>query len=127
MLTSDIQLVAADVTSTPFSRLRRLFKLLDQPFLGPVKVQNREFNSWLADEANRHVRLLDRTLREAHGAAKTRDDAEVLRKAAVILFRSEPQDPYTLQLLLKIFNAEQDAESLQNYFLQRRRAVERGH
>ncbi len=127
LVTSDIKLLRDDEASPPFSRLRRLVKLLDQPFLGPVKVQSREFNSWLADEAKRHVWLLEHTLREAHGDAKTRDDAEVLRKAAVILFRSEPQDPDTLQLLLKIFNAEQDVESLQNYFLQRKGAVERGH
>jgi TolB-like protein/DNA-binding SARP family transcriptional activator len=126
LLTSDIQLVRKDETSAPFARLRRLVKLLDQPFLGPVKIQSREFRSWVVDEGNRHVELLERTLREAHGDAQTRDDAEVLRKAAVILFRSEPQDPETLQLLLKIFNAEQDVESLQTYFAKRRGSIERG-
>ncbi len=126
-LTSDIQLVREDrAAGTAFARLRRLVKLLDQPFLGPVKCQSREFKSWVVDEGNRHVELLERTLREAHGDARTRDDAEVLRKAAVILFRSEPQDPETLQLLLKIFNAEQDVESLQNYFAKRRGSIERG-
>ncbi len=125
-LTSDSQLVADDEASPPFSSLRRLVKLLDQPFLGPVKVQSREFKSWLVDHANRNIELLERTLREAHGDAQTRDYSEVLRKAAVILFRSEPQDPETLQLLLKIFNAEQDVESLQNYFARRRSSIERG-
>jgi TolB-like protein/DNA-binding SARP family transcriptional activator len=126
VLTSDIALVRDDETLAAFPRLRRLVKLLDQPFLGSVKAQSRDYKAWLVDEANRHVELLERTLRQAHGEAQTRDDAEVLRKAAVILFRSEPQDPETLQLLLKIFNAEQDVESLQNYFAKRRGTIERG-
>ncbi len=126
LLSSDFQLLRDDEASAPFARLRQLVKLLDQPFLGPIKFQSRDLKSWVVDQTNRHVALLERTLRQAHGDAQTRDDAEVLRKAAIILFRSEPQDPETLQLLLKIFNAEQDVASLQNYFANRRSSIELG-
>ncbi|QKK24060.1 hypothetical protein [Rhizobium hidalgonense] len=118
-LSSDILLAEAEEVE-PFSRLRQLVALMNQPFLGPVHSHSRHFQRWLAERENYHIELLGNTLRTAYPLAQSRKDAELLRKAAVILFRTEPKDTETLQLLIRIFNAEEEVESLRSYFEQRR-------
>ncbi|KQV68458.1 hypothetical protein [Rhizobium sp. Root1220] len=125
-LASDLSLAEESDTSEPITRLKRFLKLMEQPFLGPVNCQSREFRRWVAERENRNVGLLEDALRAAYQVKQTREEADFLRRAAIILFRSEPKDPDTLKLLIQIFNAEEEVESLQNYFEQRRTSISRG-
>lgn len=109
----------------PFSRLRQLVTLMNQPFLEPVHNHSRQFQRWLAERENFHNELLAHTLRTASQLAPSQKESELLRKAAVILFRTEPKDPETLQLLIRIFKAEGEVESLRSYFEQRRSSTAR--
>ncbi|MBB4238134.1 hypothetical protein [Rhizobium esperanzae] len=125
-LSSDILLSDEEDGVEPFSRLKQLVKLLNLPFLGAVQSHSRQFHRWLAERENYHVELLANTLRTASRLAQSQKESDLLRKAAVILFRTEPKDPETLQLLIGIFKAEEEVESVRSYFEQRRNSSLRG-
>lgn len=125
-LSSDMLLSETEEEIEPFSRLKLLVKLMDQPFLASVQNHSRQFQRWLAERENCHIALLGNTLRTASRLAQSQKESELLRKAAVILFRTEPKDPDTLQLLIQIFQAEEEVASLRTYFEQRRDSVLRG-
>ncbi|WP_027687857.1 membrane protein [Rhizobium leguminosarum] len=125
-LSSDILLSDTEEEVEPFSRLKQLVKLMDQPFLGPVHSHSRRFQRWLAEREICHIALLGNTLRTASRLAQSQKEIELLKKAAVILFRTEPKDPDTLQMLIEIFQAEEEVASLRTYFEQRRNAILRG-
>ncbi|OAV55398.1 hypothetical protein A6U98_03840 [Rhizobium sp. WYCCWR10014] len=125
-LSSDILLSETEEELEPFSRLKQLVKLMDQPFLGSVHSHSRPFQRWLAEREICHIALLGNTLRTASRLAQSPKESELLRKAAVILFRAEPKDPDTLQMLIEIFQAEEEVASLRNHFEQRRNAILRG-
>ncbi|MBY2914294.1 hypothetical protein [Rhizobium leguminosarum] len=125
-LSSDLLLSETDEAVASFSLLKHLVKLLNQPFLGPVHCHSREFQQWLAEREKCHIDLLANTLKTVSRRAQSRAESELLRKAAIILFRTEPKDPDTLQLLIEIFKAEEEVESLRTYFEQRRNSISRG-
>lgn len=125
-LSSDILLSETDEGVEPFSRLKLLVKLMDQPFLGSVHSHSHRFQRWLAEREICHIALLGNTLRTASRLAQSQKESELLRKAAVILFRTESKDPDTLQMLIEIFQAEEQVASLRNHFEQRRNAILRG-
>ncbi|MBX4949585.1 hypothetical protein HJA95_08330 [Rhizobium binae] len=125
-LSSDILLSETEEGVEPFSRLKRLVKLMDQPFLGRVHSHSRRYQRWLAERENCHIALLGNTLKTASRLAQSPKEIELLKKAAVILFRTEPKDPNTLQMLIEIFQAEEEVASLRTYFEQRRNAILRG-
>ncbi|ANM10250.1 MULTISPECIES: hypothetical protein [unclassified Rhizobium] len=125
-LSSDILLASEEDEVEPFSRLRQLVALMNQPFLEPVHNHSRQFQRWLAERENFHNELLARSVRAASQLTPSPKESELLRKAAVILFRTEPKDPETLQLLIRIFKAEGEVESLRSYFEQRRNSTARG-
>ncbi|TBZ22252.1 hypothetical protein [Rhizobium leguminosarum] len=125
-LSSDILLSGTEEEVEPFSRLKLLVKLMNQPFLESVHSHNRRFQLWLAEREISHIALLGNTLRAASRLAQSPTESELLRKAAVILFRAEPKDPDTLQMLIEIFQAEDEVASLRNHFEQRRNAILRG-
>jgi len=125
-LSSDILLSGAEEDVEPFSRLQHLVKLMNQPFLGPIHSHSRQFQQWLAEREVRHIELLGTALRTASRVARSQKETELLRKAAVILFRTEPKDPETLQLLIGIFEAEEEVASFRNHFEQRRNSILRG-
>jgi TolB-like protein/DNA-binding SARP family transcriptional activator len=127
VLSSDILLYETGAKVEPFSRLKHLVKLMNQPFLGPVHGHSRQFQQWLAEREICHIELLGDTLKTASRLAQTQAESELLRKAAIILFRTEPKDPDTLQLLIQIFQAEEEVASLRTHFEQRRNAILRGH
>ncbi|UWU30235.1 hypothetical protein N2600_09965 [Rhizobium sp. WSM1274] len=125
-LSSDILLSGTEEEVEPFSRLKHLVKLMNQPFLGPVHSHSRQFQRWLAEREICHIELLGNTLRTASRLPQSQKESELLRKAAVILFRTEPKDPDTLQMLIQIFQAEEEVASLRNHFEQRRNSILRG-
>lgn len=125
-LSSDLLLSETEDEAEPFSRLQHLVKLMDQPFLGSVHSHSRPFQRWLAEREICHITLLVNTLRTASRLAQSQKETELLRKAAVILFRTDPKDPETLQLLIQIFQAEEEVASLRNHFEQRRNSILRG-
>ncbi|MBY5337516.1 hypothetical protein HFO99_27055 [Rhizobium leguminosarum] len=125
-LSSDILLSGTEEEVEPFSRLKHLVKLMNQPFLGPVHSHSRQFQRWLAEREICHIELLGNTLRMASRLPQSQKESELLRKAAVILFRTEPKDPDTLQMLIQIFQAEEEVASLRNHFEQRRNSILRG-
>lgn len=125
-LSSDILLSGTEEEVEPFSRLKHLVKLMNQPFLGPVHSHSRQFQRWLAEREICHIELLGNTLRTASRLPQSQKESELLRKAAVILFRTEPKDPDTLQMLIQIFQAEEEVASLRNHFEQRRSSILRG-
>ncbi|UWM77444.1 hypothetical protein N1937_09575 [Rhizobium sp. WSM4643] len=125
-LSSDILLSGTEEEVEPFSRLKHLVKLMNQPFLGPVHSHSRQFQRWLAEREICHIELLGNTLRTAFRLPRSQKESELLRKAAVILFRTEPKDPDTLQMLIQIFQAEEEVASLRNHFEQRRSSILRG-
>ncbi|MBY5362735.1 hypothetical protein HFO97_22880 [Rhizobium leguminosarum] len=125
-LSSDILLSGTEEEIEPFSRLKYLVKLMNQPFLGPVHSHSRQFQRWLAEREICHIELLGNTLRMASRLPQSQKESELLRKAAVILFRTEPKDPDTLQMLIQIFQAEEEVASLRNHFEQRRNSILRG-
>ncbi|MBY3514467.1 hypothetical protein HFN76_19860 [Rhizobium laguerreae] len=125
-LSSDILLSGTEEEVEPFSRLKLLVKLMNQPFLESVHSHSRRFQLWLAEREISHIALLGSTLRAASRLAQSPKESELLRKAAVILFRAEPKDPDTLQMLIEIFQAEDEVASLRNHFEQRRNAILRG-
>ncbi|TBY10367.1 hypothetical protein [Rhizobium laguerreae] len=126
-LSSDILLPeTGDEQVEPFFRLKHLVELMDQPFLGPVHAHSRQFQRWVDERENCHIALLGNTLRTASRLAQSPKEIELLKKAAVILFRTEPKDPDTLQMLIQIFQAEEDVASLRTYFEKRRNAILRG-
>ncbi|MBY5533158.1 hypothetical protein HFO42_06075 [Rhizobium leguminosarum] len=125
-LSSDILLSGTEEEVEPFSRLKLLVKLMNQPFLESVHSHSRRFQLWRAEREISHIALLGSTLRAASRLAQSPKESELLRKAAVILFRAEPKDPDTLQMLIEIFQAEDEVASLRNHFEQRRNAILRG-
>ncbi|MBY5495940.1 hypothetical protein GFM14_30730 [Rhizobium leguminosarum bv. viciae] len=125
-LSSDILLSDTEEAVEPFSQLKHLVTLMNQPFLGPVHSHSRQFQRWLAERDICHIELLGNTLRTASRLAQSQKEFELLRKAAVILFRTEPKDPATLQMLIQIFQAEEEVASLRNHFEQRRNSILRG-
>lgn len=125
-LSSDILLSGTEEEVEPFSGLKHLVKLMNQPFLGPVHSHSRQFQRWLAEREICHIELLGNTLRTASRLPQSQKESELLRKAAVILFRTEPKDPDTLQMLIQIFQAEEEVASLRNHFEQRRNSILRG-
>lgn len=125
VLSSDV-LSANEVIADPFIRLRRLTAILKQTFLGPTKLQTRDFETWLAGQTEIKLSLLKETLREVSGAPLDDNLVEVVKSAAIVLFRMQPDEPDTLQLLVKIFNAEGDVDVLRSHFEQRSSAIARG-
>ncbi|MBY5440520.1 hypothetical protein [Rhizobium leguminosarum] len=125
-LSSDILLSETEDGVEPFSRLKLLVKLMNQPFLESVHNHSRRYQRWLAERENCHIALLGNTLRAASRLVQSPKESELLRKAAVILFRTEPTDPDTLQMLIEIFQAEDEVASLRSHFEQRRNAILRG-
>ena len=117
---------ADDPAADPFIRLRQRVAVLRQTFLGPVKLQTRDFEAWLAGQTAAKVELLRETLREVSSLALDDDQKELVKGAAIVLFRLQPDDPDTLQLLVKIFNAEGDVDFLRGHFDQRSNAIARG-
>lgn len=124
-LSSDM-LSADDAGADPFIRLRRLTGLLRQSFLGSVKLQTHDFEAWVARQTTAKVDLLRDTLREISGLSLDGEQVEQVKGAAIVLFRLQPDDPATLQLLVKIFNAEGDVDFLRGHFDQRSHAIARG-
>lgn len=125
LLSADI-VPANDVIADPFSRLRSLVPLLKQSFLGSVKLQTRNFEAWVAKQTATKVDLLTRTLREISDLSLNGEQVELVKGAAIFLFRLQPDDPDTVQLLVKIFNAEGDVDFLRSHFDQRSNAIARG-
>jgi TolB-like protein/tetratricopeptide (TPR) repeat protein len=124
-LSSDLLWGSQQEEDEPFSWLRHLVGLLSRPFMGLVSCDSLAFGDWLAERERYHVGLLRDALRTASQMPHTNDEAKLLRKAAIILFRSEPTDPDTLEMLVRILNAEGDVESFRNHFDQRRSSVSR--
>ncbi|RUM25658.1 hypothetical protein EFQ99_13035 [Rhizobium vallis] len=125
-LSSDLLLPAKAEDAEPFLWLEHVVKLMNQPFLGPVNCHSREFLRWLAERESSHIEILGNALKAASGLARSRKETELLRKAAVILFRAEPKDPDTLQMLIPIFQAEEEVEFLRNHHEKRQDSILRG-
>ncbi|OWV78002.1 hypothetical protein ATY77_29475 [Rhizobium sp. R634] len=125
-LSSDLLQPGQAEDGEPLVRLEHVVKLMNQPFLGPVNCHSREFQRWLAERESCHVEILGNTLRAASGLARSRKETELLRRAAVILFRTEPKDPDTLQMLIPIFQAEDEVEHLRDHFEKRQNSILRG-
>ena len=125
LLSSDV-LSANEEIADPFMRLRRLVAILKQKFLGPTKLQTRDFEAWLARQTDTRLKLLRETLREVSSLPLDDVQAELVKGAAILLFRLQPDDADTLQLLVKIFNAEGDVDFLRGHFEQRSNAIARG-
>lgn len=109
----------------PFSWLGHLHDLFCKPFMGMVNCHSPVFGNWLAMQEAFHVDLLSNALRAAVRLPHTGDESKLIRKAAIVLFRSEASDPDTLKLLIDIFNAEEDVASLQRHFAERSGSISR--
>ncbi|TCR79569.1 hypothetical protein [Rhizobium sp. BK376] len=53
------------------------------------------------------------------------EDDEVIKSAAILIFRTEPEDPDTLRLLIQLFNAEEEVEYFRTFFEQRKELLSR--
>lgn len=125
VLSSDV-LSASDEIADPFIRLRSLVAILKQSFLGPTRLQTRDFEAWLVRQTDMKLQLLKETLQEVSGQALDDLQSELVKGAAILLFRLQPNDADTLQLLVRIFNAEGDVDFLRSHFEQRSNAIVRG-
>ncbi|KAA0683852.1 hypothetical protein DTW90_36295 [Neorhizobium sp. P12A] len=119
-ITSDLLSLQGGDLTKPVARLRRLVALFDQPYLGPVRCQSPDFERWLVQCQNSHSDLLKALLKEAAASARGPEDDEVIKSAAILIFRTEPEDPDTLRLLIQLFNAEEEVEYFRTYFEQRK-------
>ncbi|MGE6781519.1 hypothetical protein ACQKGL_03250 [Ensifer adhaerens] len=115
-----------DEPAEPFLRLIHLCELLSRPFLGAVTCESRRYYEWLANRQGVHTALLRDAMEAAFRIARTPSEYEIVKDAALLLFRAEPYDPDTLQLLLKVFNAEREVEEFRQFIEKRRAAISRG-
>ncbi|WP_160008850.1 hypothetical protein [Rhizobium sp. 18055] len=109
-----------------FYALKIIVELMRQTFMASVNCRSDIFESWQAARRFYHAALLKDALRIVANQRHSQDEAALLREAALILFRDEPSDDDTLQLLVKALNAEEDVNAFQAHFDQRRKAVLRG-
>ncbi|THK37141.1 hypothetical protein EHS39_15030 [Ensifer sp. MPMI2T] len=125
-LSSDVLSIDKEGVAEPVSQLRHLMGLLKQSFIGTVDCDSPDFKSWLAERRNQHKGLLKDALEKAAPLARTQVESEVVKDAAILLFRAEPADPDTLEFLVKIFGAEGEVEDVRRFFEQRNSSISRG-
>ncbi|OCP22437.1 MULTISPECIES: hypothetical protein [unclassified Ensifer] len=125
-LSSDLLWVDKDELAEPLSRLMRLVELFQRSFLGRINCNSRDFEDWLAERRKRHKAILTVSLERAALLARTQAEYAVVKEAAILLFRAVPNDPDTLQLLVRIFHAEGEVEQLRQFFEERSKSISRG-
>lgn len=121
-LASDIAPVVADEIGQPFLRLALLRDRLSVDFLDKANCQSPVFTKWLQEQNNRHLEMLKHTLSIASSNAATKDEGELVKEAALLIFRARPEDEVIHRILLKAFDAEGEVEQLRRVF-ERRNAL----
>ncbi|MGF6174807.1 hypothetical protein [Ensifer sp. 4252] len=125
-LSSDMDSATDTEIADPLPQLHSLATLMHRSFLGPVDCQSRAFHGWLAEQKDRQNTLLKALLRKASRAQRSEEEAEVLKDAGILLIEAEYADPDTLQLLVEIFQAEEQVDHLRKILDKRCKALTRG-
>ncbi|NOV17674.1 hypothetical protein E5S70_16555 [Ensifer adhaerens] len=127
-LSSDMDPATDSEIADPLPQLRSLATLMHRSFLGAVGCQSRAFYGWLAEQKDRQNTLLKALLRKAARAPRSEEEADVLKDAGILLIEAEYADPNpdTLQLLVEIFQAEEQVDHLRKILERRRDALARG-
>ncbi|NRP20206.1 hypothetical protein LPJGGPFB_03465 [Ensifer adhaerens] len=125
-VSSDMVWVADEDEADPLRQLRNLATLMHRSFLGPVGCQSRDFYGWFAEQKDRQNTLLKALLKRVSRVARSDEDAEILKDAGILLIGAERADPDTLQLLVEVFNAEEEVDQLRKILEKRSNALARG-
>ncbi len=125
-LSSDMAWIGDDDEGEPLSRLRNLTTLMHRAFLGAVGCQSRDFYGWFAEQKDRQNALLKGLLKKASREEHAQADTDILKDAGILLIGSERADPETLQLLVEVFDAEEEVDHLRRVIEKRSHALARG-
>jgi TolB-like protein/DNA-binding SARP family transcriptional activator len=125
-VSSDMVWVADEDEADPLRQLRNLATMMHRSFLGPVGCQSRDFYGWFSEQKDRQNTLLKALLKRVSRAARSEEDAEILKDAGILLIGAERADPDTLQLLVEVFNAQEEVDQLRKILEKRSNALARG-
>lgn len=125
-LSCDMAWATDEDTSDPLLKLRNLTTLMHRAFLGAVDCQSRDFYGWFAEQKDRQNALLKALLKKASCVAQGEADTDILKDAGILLIGAERADPDTLQLLVEVFDAEEEVDHLRRVIEKRSHALARG-
>lgn len=119
--TSDLTLVNAISQTDPHAALEDLLQLGRWDFLARTEVIGGLARMWLRTQRDHFRTRMLTTLRAAVAAMDEKDDATVVKEAALRLFEAYPEDEAVYRLLGQTYAGEPQLESARNVFESRRK------
>lgn len=118
---SDLSLVNTVSQTDPHAALEELLQLGRWDFLARTEVIGGLARMWLRTQRDQFRTRMLTTLRAAVTAMDEKDDATVVKEAALRLFEAYPEDEAVYQLLGQTYAGEPQLESARNIFENRRK------
>lgn len=119
--TSDLTLVNTISQTDPHAALEELLQLGRWDFLARTEVIGGLARMWLRTQRDQFRTRMLTTLRDAVAAMDEKDDATVVKEAALRLFEAYPEDEAVYQLLGQTYAGEPQLDSARTIFENRRK------